>query len=350
MEAKKWIKIFFFILIFSFLFQAILIYIVDPYFHYHAPLKNLQYQIGNERYQNNGIIKNFEYDAMITGNSYTQNFKTTEFDELFGANSIKVAFSGAEYKETAEAIATAINEKNNLKCVLFGIAYNRLLNDKDKEGYENYPTYLYDYNIFNDYKYLASGEALKMVYSNIVYTIRGMKTTTFDEFSNWHSKATYGKESVLRQYERFKIKKESISLTSAERQTVKDNIKQNLVDVANMNKNIRMYYFLNPNSIVWWDEVSQAGTIKKYLEAEEIAIEMLLECENVKLYSFYNNYDLVCNLDNFKDRTHYSEDINSQILKWIKNDEYLLTKENYKEYLQKEREFYLNYNYDAIFE
>ena len=39
---------------------------VDPYFHYHGPLVGLSYPDGNERYQNDGIIRNFAYDAVIT--------------------------------------------------------------------------------------------------------------------------------------------------------------------------------------------------------------------------------------------------------------------------------------------
>ena len=58
---------------------------------------------------------------------------------------------------------------------------------------------------------------------------------------------------------------------------------------------------------------------------------------------------MICNLDNYKDIMHYSEDINSHILEWIKDDEYLLTKENAGEYLKNEKEFYMNYNYESIF-
>ena len=73
--------------------------VVDPFFHYHPPLDELQYPINNERYQNNGIVRNFKYDAIITGTSMTENFKTTEFDKLFGVESVKVPFSGAAIKK-----------------------------------------------------------------------------------------------------------------------------------------------------------------------------------------------------------------------------------------------------------
>lgn len=84
--------------------------------------------------------------------------------------------------------------------------------------------------------------------------------------------------------------------------------------------------------------------------AEKYMIEKILEVPNIELYSFFNNYELITNLDNYKDTTHYIAKINEQLLNWISKKEYLLTKENYKEYIEKNLEFYSNYNYDEIFE
>lgn len=50
---------------------------VDPLFHYHAPLGSLQYPLYDERYMNDGIVRHFDYDAIITGSSMTENFKTS---------------------------------------------------------------------------------------------------------------------------------------------------------------------------------------------------------------------------------------------------------------------------------
>lgn len=58
-------------------------------FHYHAPLKFLSYPLVNERYQNNGIVRHFDYDSVITGTSMTENFKTSEAQKLFGSDFIK---------------------------------------------------------------------------------------------------------------------------------------------------------------------------------------------------------------------------------------------------------------------
>ena len=88
--------------------------IFDPYFHYHGMIPGMSYRIYNERYINSGIVKNFEYDAIITGSSMNQNFKTSQMDELWGTNSIKVTFSGAGFQEIKNNLVKALESGKQL--------------------------------------------------------------------------------------------------------------------------------------------------------------------------------------------------------------------------------------------
>ena len=79
--------------------MGIWVYRIDPYFHFHKPaVDKYYYTIDNQRSQNDGISKHFEYDAMITGTSMTENFKTSEFDKIFVVHSVKVTYSVVSYK------------------------------------------------------------------------------------------------------------------------------------------------------------------------------------------------------------------------------------------------------------
>lgn len=321
--------------------------IIDPYFHYHAPLSSLYYPIDNERYQNNGITKNFSYDAMITGTSMVENFKTSEFDEIFGVNSIKVPYSGGTYKEINKNILIALDRNNNLKIVLRAIDYTGLIKDKDFENYEarnDYPHYLNDNNVFNDVNYVLNKEILGLD-KNILNDTENSGTTTFDEYANWNDSFTFGKEAVLKSYNRVD-KKPEVTLSEEEKEMVRDNIRQNVVYTADKYPDTTFYLFIAPYSICYWDEVKQSGKIEYHIEAERVAIEEMLKCDNIKLFSFTNNFDLICNLDNYKDQAHYGEWVNSDILKYMKNGEYQLTKENYREYLDEIKSFYSNYDYE----
>lgn len=78
---------------------ALINFYVDPVFHYRAPRNEFSYLLAYHRYQNNGIVKNMDYDTLITGTSMVDNFKTSECDTIFQSKSIKVAFPGASYKK-----------------------------------------------------------------------------------------------------------------------------------------------------------------------------------------------------------------------------------------------------------
>ena len=58
---------------------------------------------------------------------------------------------------------------------------------------------------------------------------------------------------------------------------------------------------------------------------------------------------MITNLDNYRDKEHYSARINSQILQWIASDAGLVTQDNYLKRLEAEKQYYLNYDYEKIY-
>ena len=89
---------------------------VDPFFHYHAPNTDVYfYSLNNERSQNNGITKYFEYEGIITGTSMTENFKTSEAEAIFGVKFIKVPYSGGTYNEINRNLEVAASQNPRLK-------------------------------------------------------------------------------------------------------------------------------------------------------------------------------------------------------------------------------------------
>lgn len=325
-------------------------YVIDPYFHYRKPLSFLSYPIEYERYQNNGILKNFEYDAIIAGTSMAENFKTSELDKLFGTNSIKVTDSGGSYKEINDEINVAFNKNKKIKIVIRALDYGRLLDNKNMIRYneEWYPTYLYDNNIFNDIKYLLNKSTLLSSISVIVYTLCGYETTTFDEYSNWSKDYEFGLN--LSNYIKSQKKEKEIEYTKDDYEIEYGNLMSNVINIAIENKDTEFYYFFTPYSILAFYEMYQSGGLQKQLEAEKVAIELMLKQDNIKLFSFFDDESIICNLNNYRDTIHYGEHINSYILECMKNNKHLITKENCREYFINENKTIFEYNYDRIFE
>lgn len=351
MTEKKFFKINIFGIILILFLTAIIMIIIDPYFHYHKPLSFLAYKLDNQRYINNGIIKYFDYDSIITGTSMTENFKSSQFNKLFNINSIKIPFSGGSYKEINDNVEISLKKNKNLKYILRGLDYSAINSEYDYMKYNSYPIYLYDDNIFNDYKYWWNKEILiKGVAKNLFYTLSKKGITSFDEYGNWEKDYSFGKDEVLKTYKR--PEKENIEkfLSEEDIQRIDKNIEENVIKLPKQYPNVVFIYFITPYSIVYFDGLNQKGEIKKQILAEKYMIEKILKIPNIELYSFFNNYKMITNLDNYKDAGHYMGHINDQILFWIKDKKYRLTKENYGEYISKNLEFYENYDYDKIFE
>ncbi len=334
---------------------------VDPFFHYHKPLvDDFYYPLNNQRSQNDGILKHFEYDALITGTSMIENFRTSEFDKIFGVNSIKVSYAGASYKEINDNLITALKYNPNLKTIVRGLDMSRFFDDKDAMSYDlnQYPVYLYDEKYLNDVNYIFNRnvffDRVCLMMAGHYYERFEPGITSFDEYSNVMNYFTFGLDSVIESSDEkysFDFQREGIipvHITDTEKATILGNVDQNITSLAREHPDVTFYYFFTPYSIIWWLDRVDDGSVYGQIEAEQIVIEEILKCPNIRLYSFNTCTDIVTDLNNYKDAFHYGEWINSLMLKWMYEGEYLLTKDNYKEYLSQEFLFYNSYNYDSI--
>lgn len=324
--------------------------VIDPYFHYHAPLEQLEYPLDNQRYQNDGIVKHFSYDAMITGTSMTENFKTSEFDQLFGVNSVKISYSGGTFQELTATMEAAIEANPELKLVLLCIDEWFLFSGRDMilaDG--EYPTYLYDSNPFNDVKYLLN----KSIFCDstlgvLEYTRAGNRTTSFDDYGSW-THIPIGRDAAMAQYSRKAPEPEQKLLTDELKSKIGDSLNASVLGLAKLHPDIQFLCYFPPYSILNWDAHDRAGTLQRQVEAFEVAAEQMLEVPNIRLFSFCTDFETITNLDNYRDSVHHSQQINSLLLQRMAAEEYLLTKENYRQHWQQVLDFYSAYDYEAIF-
>ena len=90
--------------------------------------------------------------------------------------------------------------------------------------------------------------------------------------------------------------------------------------------------------------------VNERLEMEKYVIEQLLDCDNVELYSFLDCFDITTDMNNYVDDLHFTADIDEYIINTIGvTKEHRVTKDNYLEYLERSKKFYLSYDYDSVF-
>lgn len=348
MKSKHWNFLVLGGSLFCLLLIAAFTIIIDPFFHYHKPLDSLEYPLNNERYQNDGIARHFEYDALITGTSMTQNFKPSEFDALFHCKTIKVPYSGASYKEIHDNLERAISYNPDLKYVVRSLDTHFINYPATQNEYTDLPEYLYDNNPLNDVKYLLNKEVMLKTIAVLNYTRAGKQTPTFDEYSNWNSYNTFGKDAVLQTVTLSQSSQEPMVLTDADYATIEENIRKNVLNQAWENPDIDFYVFYPPYSIYYYKNFIDTNQWEAQIATEKYATKLLLEAENIHLFSFSTNTELCTNLDNYMDTLHYGEWINSYILECMHSGEYRLTKENYIEYYDTLYDLYKNYDYSEF--
>lgn len=349
-SSKKRCISFLFLLLAILLFLGSITAIIDPFFHYHAPFPFLQYPISNQRYQNYGIVRHFSYDAILTGTSMTENFRASEFDQLFGVQSVKTPINGSSFKEVNDLLLCAVVSNPDIRIIIRGLDGWNFFDHKDHMRTDaEYPLYLYDHNPYNDLQYLLNKDILCTYTLGVLkHTLKGYPTTDFDAYSSWDTSKT-GAAHVLSGYTRSETANPNMPITEQEREIVLSTLDQNVLAIARDNPEIEFYYFFTPYSIVYMDYSNRMGVLQREMDAYLIATEIMLEYENIHLFSFFNDYDLITNLDNYTDITHYTAAINSLLLQRMSCGAFQLTRENYRSHWQEVSEFYLSYDYDALF-
>ncbi len=284
-----------------------------------------------------------------------ENFKKTELDKIFGVNSIKVCYAGGSYKEVNDNLKVALTYNSDLRLIVRGLDTGRFLDNAYvmRTDLGTYPTYLYDENPFNDVKYLFNkdvifGRAYAMAWSNDRENF-APGITSFDEYSRWqYNNYTFGIKTLSPDGIEVNPPGKPVHLTDDLRETIKENITRNVTSLADEYPEVEFYYFFTPYSVIWYQSLVDNGKIYQQVEAEQYIIELILEHENIKLFSFNGIGDITTDINNYKDLLHYGIWVNSYMLECMRDNKYRLTKDNYQQYLEEELELYLNFDYGSL--
>ncbi|WP_029322916.1 hypothetical protein [Butyrivibrio sp. AE3004] len=367
MTGKKWFKAILILTIATLALIAGVVYFVDPFFHYRAPNGKLFYKLYDQRSQNDGITRNFDYEAIITGTSMCENFKASQFEEGLYCKTVKVVYSGATYKEINDNLKVSYESGHNPEYILRPLDYTLLVRDKDelRDDMGEYPYWLTNDNPIDDVKYLLNKDVLlRYAIPALVSPLQGKTpgVTSFDDYSYTDNDNQYGKDYVLLGKKRFK-EPEAIEYPGSDTEAMKtlhDNIEQNVVSLARMHPETKFICFFPPYSMVYWGNLYEEGQLDNILAYKEAAINQMLECDNIHIYSFTTHTDITADLSRYRDQAHYDAGVNSFILDTIimyengyeETDMFTtsdrITKENAIDYLMTEKLLLGNYDYNSL--
>ena len=329
---KQFVKKFTLFSVLFLLFFGGMVILVDPFFHYHAPVGSLKAVVTKGEYQCIGTVKNFKYDSILLGSSVAENYNNKWFDEAFGGTTIKGIQRSGITVDLLYYLNNAI-EAREIKNVYYSLDIPALTADPNKVYPDSsMPLYLHNDNLFDDVQYIWNKD---VIFEHIPYMVAMSFLGDYDEGEsyNWAKYKTFSKEGTLGNYSPV----EQIAPMIQEEE-YKTNIDANVAAIETVvkeNPQITFRFICPPYSILWWDNAYRNGETMQNLYASTMAAKTLLSYENVEMYYFQNQEEIIADLDNYMDTIHFSDLINREIVNCMKEGKYRLTLENYEEELKK---------------
>lgn len=300
---------------------AAIVFIFDPFFHYHKPIKPLKAVLTQAEYQVIGTLRTFDYDSLIAGSSMAENYNNRWFDETFDCKAIKAVKPGANTSDLVYLLEAAYEEKE-IKNIFYTLDIAALTTTV-QEHYVNdgMPLYLYNKNPLDDVKYLFNKHVL---FEDIPYMIANSFMGDYDEGDsfNWAKYKEFGNLHYTPTEEKMEEK------TFDEYAKYVDNNISKLENLVKSHPETNYIFMIPPYSSLWWYEADICGEIEQDFYALDQAFTRLLPHKNVEIHYFQSIEDIVSNLNLYMDLIHYHPDVNKALVELIPGNEYKVTMEN----------------------
>lgn len=302
---------------------ALTVYIVDPFQVYRKATFYVPYiENTTQAYSNAGIVRHYEYDSAMVGTSMTENFRPTQLDALFGGTFIKLCSSGGSAYNHSLLMNKAF-ETHDLQHVIYGFDMYSYIADTDGTA-SDVPMYLYDENPFNDVYYLFNRDVLfdrlKEVYDYNQTTPYAPGDDMRDDLYAWGTHYVYAEEEMMRHIDPYEPAAVMMPYNQYEENALK-NLQTHLISIIEAHPETHFDIFFPPYSQMEWYNMYLKGHLDFVINIKELCAERLLELENVTLYDFNAREEWVCDLNNYKDLSHYAPEINDEIAQAIADGE-----------------------------
>lgn len=318
------------------LFLIVLLnYLIDPLQFYRQASYEPQYS-KQQRYQNPGLAKNYDYDRVIIGSSMTENFVPSYVDTKLGGKTLKLSIEGSSLREQAMISEIAL-DTGKVKQVLWGVDYFSLRGDpqrvRDEQG--EFPYFLYDHNLWNDVRYLLNLDTTMEVWG-IIGTFFGfgtLQSTDLDQLYNWNKKYSYGKSIVLKEWAKFNTDTK-VKVDELEYPNIKASLDQNLISQVKSHPDVKFIFYYPPYTILQHRYYYDRNPLlfQYELDAKAYLFSEIGHLPNVVIYDFQHIAAITYNLDHYKDLAHHDQSINQFIIDAITSGEYLVTAQTLAEY------------------
>lgn len=312
-------------------------YIFDPFYQYHKPIFGMDAVLYDRDNQVIGTIRTFDYDMVLLGSSVVENTDSAFLDDVYGGRTLKIIRASGSTADLLYLLQKA-HEYQELKRIFWCVDIFALTTSEEITlSGENIPKYLYTESLLDDIPYLYNKEVLfQKIPLMFAYYLQGRNTR--GHAYDWSKDKEFSASKAMQAYN-----KPDDALAPADNSEWMEHLSVNLKMIDEEitgHPEIEYVLFFPPYSMLWWDSGYVNGLGEGYLALLEQALPRLLSHENVKLFYFQDQQDIICNLDNYMDMIHFTPDINQYMLQCISDGSCEVTNENVYEVLEHMRQVY----------
>lgn len=320
-----------------------IVYAVDPFCYYRMP-EQWEPVYFDERSQMVGFARHAGAETVLMGTSMAANYRASWVEEIVGGKAVRITLPDG-YLSEFDAVMDTVFASHPPEKVLFCLDANILHRDESGKT-DAMPDYLYNENPLDDIKYLLNKDAL--YYSAFVLMSNHWGgITPADEAFTWDEGIWWNHMTALDNYPR--PEQEAALAADAWEENTAANLAV-MEDWIRQHPETEFHIFFPPYSILFWDKTARLGQTDAVFAVLEQACGALLQYENVKLYGFLWEPDMVEDLDEYCDYIHHSGTRSRQVLERIAAGENLVTAENAQETLANWQEYVVHYDYEKFWD
>ena len=291
---------------------VLITFIVDPFEQYRE--SSILPLYDQESYNNPGIAKNYDYNAVILGTSMVEMSNPSVIDEAFGVRSVKLPMRGSHAAQMGWQLEHIFRAKERrgetLDLAILAVDAYSLMGPVDDD--EEIIEYLWNDDLLDDVNYLLNRDVLLVKIPKMLKNIGKPMDTKRDDMFKW-TDVTFAAQSV---YDSIYITEQK-SVTDAqyriERST--ENIERHIRAHALAHPQTRFVIYMPPYSVGYWYCIMREGLMEQQFRSRERVCELLADLPNVEIYDFSSRVEWITELDQYFDYSHHSSAVSDRIMR-----------------------------------
>ncbi len=280
------------------------------------------YLSGQKRFQNPGLAKHYDYNAVVIGTSLSENFRAKLIKEKLGFDSINFSMQGASAHEQSLMLQLAL-QTGKVKNVVWDVQYEYLRGDpKWVANYDGtFPYYFYDNNPFNEiHNYLLNIDTTKSSLKILLKRI-GLHTYQSQDLEmlyTWDTKKKFGKASVRKAWERATILRPALRKQSSEfaLANLNANFDIHFLSLIKKHPEVTFYLYFPPFTPGYYVNLIAVSPVifENMLENKKYIFSQVRDLKNVEIYDFQTLPGMILNVENFCDAMHFNPAVSEYII------------------------------------